>query len=437
MHLEDLVFCIKRDGWKVTKIHSHITFEQSRFKEKFILMNQTSRQQSKNNVEKDFYKLMNNSNFGYDCRNNLDNCKFVPIFDEYKEITYINRYHNIFDSRVSEFVTADLLKANFEEKYNDKLSKLDKEDRFYEIKFQTLKSERLEQPEAAEKFDQKKKKSKKRTKLVDFVDRKSETLANQKVKSLIDFDEEYSSSMKSLAIEKSSKINLTTRFLNGKMLMFSKVFIKSFVYDLIDVFMFPNQEIQEIYRKYQVNKCYLYQNLTDADSTSMFFVFMCDLTSSVSEDKARNIFFDVLVKSKVLERLDLLAEFYEQFNCRNEKLKKRVGFFEIESIDKPNVITIALNPKEYYERFINHSDNKKRKGLKKSTPDMDFDSYSSCLCDLTEYINEFSNKATTEKIEQKRFQVINESMKMKSISKIQFGQLSDKRFYFSNGISLP
>ena len=29
---------------------------------------------------------MHNSNFGYDCRNNLDNCKFVPIFHEIKEV---------------------------------------------------------------------------------------------------------------------------------------------------------------------------------------------------------------------------------------------------------------------------------------------------------------------------------------------------------------
>ena len=43
-----------------------------------------------------------------------------------------------------------------------------------------------------------------------------------------------------------------------------------------------------------------------------------------------------------------------------------------------------------------------------------------------------------EQIEQKRFQVINGSMQMKSISKVQFGQLNYKRFYFSNGIiSLP
>ena len=100
MYLEDLAFCIKRAGWKVTKIHAHLTFEQSRFKRNFVLMNQKSRQLSKNDLEKDFFKLMNNSNFGYDCRNNLDNCKFNPISDELGETTYVNRYHNIFDEKV-------------------------------------------------------------------------------------------------------------------------------------------------------------------------------------------------------------------------------------------------------------------------------------------------------------------------------------------------
>ena len=33
---------------------------------------------------------MNNSNFGYDCRNKLDNCKFVHSFDEFRELTYVN-----------------------------------------------------------------------------------------------------------------------------------------------------------------------------------------------------------------------------------------------------------------------------------------------------------------------------------------------------------
>ena len=161
MYREDLVFCIKRVGWKVTKIHSHLTFEQARFKQNFILMNQKSRQESKNSVEKGFYELMNNSNFGYDCRNNIDNCKFVPIFDEYREVTYINRYHNIFDKKVSNFITSDILKHKAEEEFNDKLMKLDKEDRFYEIKLQTLEADRKSSLESAEIFEKNLKKKKK------------------------------------------------------------------------------------------------------------------------------------------------------------------------------------------------------------------------------------------------------------------------------------
>ena len=82
MYLEQLCFAINRAGWSVTKIYSHNTFKQECFKKNFILMNQRSRKNAKISSEKDFYKLMNNSNFGYDCRNNLDNCQFVSIFDE-------------------------------------------------------------------------------------------------------------------------------------------------------------------------------------------------------------------------------------------------------------------------------------------------------------------------------------------------------------------
>ena len=233
MCLEDLTFCIKRAGWKVTKIHTHFTYKQSRFKRDFILMNQKSRQLSKNDVEKDFFKIMNNSNSGCD---NLDNCKFSPIFDELREITYINLYHNIFDEKVSDFVMTDLVKQNIEEKFNDKLMKLDKEDHFYNIKLETIKNEPLSSLESAEKIDGNKKKNKKRKNLIDYTERKQEALTNQKIKSLIDFDQEYSASIKSVAIPKDLKINLTTRFLKGKMLMFSKVSIKSFLYDLIEVF---------------------------------------------------------------------------------------------------------------------------------------------------------------------------------------------------------
>ena len=80
----------------MTKIYSHTTFEQEKFKRNFILKNQVARQNAKNAIEKDFYKLMNNANFGYDCRSNLDNYQFIPIFDELREVTYLKNITIIF-----------------------------------------------------------------------------------------------------------------------------------------------------------------------------------------------------------------------------------------------------------------------------------------------------------------------------------------------------
>ena len=66
---------------------------------------------------------------------------------------------------------------------------------------------------------------------------------------------------------------------------------------------------------------------------------------SFDERKSTDIIFKVVIKSKIFERLDLLGNFWDQFGVQNKKLKKQVGLFEIESINKANVITIALNPK--------------------------------------------------------------------------------------------
>ena len=125
-------------------------------------MNQRSRQNAKKSIEKDSYKLMNNSNFGYDCCNNLDNCQFVPIFDELQEITYLKRCYNYFDSKVSSFVSSDLIRQEIEEKYNDLVMKLSKDDKYYEIKLSTLNAEKSESLEAAENFEKKKKRNKKK-----------------------------------------------------------------------------------------------------------------------------------------------------------------------------------------------------------------------------------------------------------------------------------
>ena len=76
---------------------------------------------------------MNNVNFGCDCRNNLHNCQFIPIFDEMNEVTYLKRYYNHFDKEVSKSVNSNLITTKVEENYNDSLMKLSKDDKFYQI----------------------------------------------------------------------------------------------------------------------------------------------------------------------------------------------------------------------------------------------------------------------------------------------------------------
>ena len=93
--------------------------------------------------------------------------------------------------------------------------------------------------------------------------------------------------------------------MKGKMMMFAKTSLQSFVYDMIDVFCFPDQVVQEIYKKYRIEKCFMYQNLTDTDCSLLFFVFICNLDCAISEKDSRKISFEVIIASKIFQRLDL------------------------------------------------------------------------------------------------------------------------------------
>ena len=44
---------------------------------------------------------MNNSNFGYGCRNNIVNCTFASINGELDEDLYLKKYRNPFKSTIT------------------------------------------------------------------------------------------------------------------------------------------------------------------------------------------------------------------------------------------------------------------------------------------------------------------------------------------------
>ena len=70
------------------------------FKKDFEVSNQVARQNAKMPMEKNFYKLMNNANFGYERRNNFDNRYFKAIADELEEMAYVRKHQNVTTPRL-------------------------------------------------------------------------------------------------------------------------------------------------------------------------------------------------------------------------------------------------------------------------------------------------------------------------------------------------
>ena len=160
MYAEHIHFLVTRTGWLVTKIYAHYTFEQSLFKKEFVTMNQFARQKAETSVEKSFYRLMNNANFGKDCWSNIDNFQFEPIYHEIGEITFIKKYANIFGySQYKGFACVEAMKEEIEQNYNNKLLSLDPNDPTFEARKYSINIERAESVDALESMQIHKKKA--------------------------------------------------------------------------------------------------------------------------------------------------------------------------------------------------------------------------------------------------------------------------------------
>ena len=129
---EDLFFLVTCAGWLVTHIYEHYTFEQSKFKKDFVVMNQKFRQKAISSIERDFFKLLNNSDSGIDCRNNIDNCIIEPLYDDFIEISYIKKFTTIFsDDTFRNFFPPVLLREEITQTFQSKIFALDKDEPAY------------------------------------------------------------------------------------------------------------------------------------------------------------------------------------------------------------------------------------------------------------------------------------------------------------------
>ena len=147
---------------------------------------------------------------------------------------------------------------------------------------------------------------------------------NQKIKSIIDFDETACNSIKYLAVKKDTTIKVTASNTSGKMLMFAKVSLQGFAYNIIDAFCCLSEEIKDIYKQNQIIKCFIYFILTDTGSCSISFTIVCKINSTITESNARKLSFQIMLISKLRNRLDPSDEYYILFDARNESPKNKL-----------------------------------------------------------------------------------------------------------------
>ena len=67
-----------------------------------------------------------------------------------------------------------------------------------------------------------------------------------------DFSCQESASIKSFALKESNHVKLITRFLSGKILIFAKLSLMSFMYEMLETFSFPDKKVWEIFKKYEI-----------------------------------------------------------------------------------------------------------------------------------------------------------------------------------------
>ena len=111
---------------------------------------------------------------------------------------------------------------------------------------------------------------------------------------------------------------------------------------------------------------------------------------------------------------------------RTQSLREKLGYFLIENIDDACIVTVAVNPKEYFEEFESQIVNKKHKGLRKGAGGMEFEDYAQRINSI-KGIKTFG-QLPKEKQKQDRFAIKNNQLVLEEIEKSKFAQINDKMY---------
>ena len=175
---------------------------------------------------------------------------------------------------IGAFFSPKHMKEEIIQIFQGKVIALDKNDPVYEARKEYFENKMEEELGSVDSFIKNKNRRKGKIKNVD--EKIEECFDPRKAKMVIEFNNHEAASIKSNAVKKRNSVKVTTRFISGKLLMFAKIFLKSFIYDVLETFCFPGENTKEIFKKYSIERVEILHVLTDTDSTALKFIFISD-----------------------------------------------------------------------------------------------------------------------------------------------------------------
>ena len=88
----------------------------------------------------------------------------------------------------------------------------------------------------------------------DIGDKIDHVSKSRTTKIIVDFCAEESVIIISFAVKEKQEVQVTIRFLSGKMLMFAKLSLISFTYELLETFCFPDEKVKQNYENHLIEK---------------------------------------------------------------------------------------------------------------------------------------------------------------------------------------
>ena len=145
------------------------------------------------------------------------------------------------------FFSPRYMKEEIIQTFQEKIRSLNKNDPCYNTRKEYYENKMEEELDAVDSFE--KSKNKRKRKFQNIDEKIEDCLDPTKTKMIIEFNNRESASIKSFAVKERGNIKVISWFLSGKLLMFAKLSLKSFNYELVETFCFLKENV----KKYMTN----------------------------------------------------------------------------------------------------------------------------------------------------------------------------------------